>query len=323
MTKILSDDLPLTTIPAPRKPNVSEVDIQARIDGQARAYHHLMDINLQVFESVTQAAIRVLRRARGRSIGTSVYTCNVDHLMLMNKDVRFRTAYEAADVVTIDGAPLALLTKMTGTVEARRVTGVALTEALVDQAEKDGLRVALVGGAPGRGEMAASNLRHSHTELTDIFVDSPRMGFEIGDQEDRRLVDALAAFRPDIVIVCLGAPKQELWIDRHRAELPGAVLVGAGATIDFLSGHQPRAPRLFQATGTEAVYRLATDFRRLWRRYLLRDTRFFVLAAGLLMGHAAERARFGKSTRSHAAVGHQMGSEGISQCRACKDDRAA
>ncbi|MEJ2866407.1 WecB/TagA/CpsF family glycosyltransferase [Actinomycetospora sp. OC33-EN08] len=323
MTKTLHDDLPQTVIPEQRKARRPEIDLQARIEGEARAYHHLMDINLQVFDSVTDAAIRILRRARGRAVGTSVFTCNVDHLMLMNKEQRFRDAYERADVVTIDGAPLALLTKLTGTAEARRVTGVALTGALVEQAERDGLRIALVGGAPGRGVMAAANLRREHSELGEVFVDSPRMGFEIGDEEDQRLVSGLVAFQPDVVIVCLGAPKQELWIDQHRNELPGAVLVGAGATIDFLSGYQTRAPRFFQATGTEAAYRLATDFRRLWRRYLLRDSKFFVLFAGLTLGYAAGRARVGSSARSHGATRRRTSAARPSPCRACGYSPAA
>lgn len=323
MTKIVTTDVVLRTIPAPRSPDQAELELQAIIEEErAQAQHHLLDINLQVFGSVTAAATIIVRRARRSSTGTSVFTCNVDHVMLMNHDERFREAYQRADVVTIDGAPLALLSKWTGTANARRVTGVDLTEALVARAAQDGLRVALIGGAPGRGAQAATNLRHRFPELPDMFVDSPRMGFQLGDEEDARLVRALKDYRADVVIVCLGAPKQELWIDRHRAELAGAALVGAGATIDFLSGHQPRAPRVFQATGTEAVYRLATDFRRLWRRYLMRDTRFLMLFAAILLTHVAGRVSTRQTSRSHNVPLHPNRAGDRPVCRACGPERS-
>ncbi|MEJ2862403.1 WecB/TagA/CpsF family glycosyltransferase [Actinomycetospora flava] len=288
MNKIIEDSDVSTIIPAPRSASRVETQLQGRIEGsQAQAYHHLLDINLQVFESEADAAEKILARAAKRARGTSVYTCNVDHVMLMNTDQRFRDAYESADVVTIDGAPLALLSKWTGTSNASRVTGVDLTVAMIALAAKRGLRVALVGGAEGRATRAAANLRSRFPGLPEMFVDSPRMGFEHGDSEDDRLVAALQAYRPDVVVVCLGAPKQELWIARHRADLPGATLVGAGATIDFLSGYQSRAPQFFQKTGTEAAYRLCTDFRRLWRRYLVRDTRFLLMFVTILLVHGA------------------------------------
>ncbi|MDD7917653.1 WecB/TagA/CpsF family glycosyltransferase [Actinomycetospora callitridis] len=297
-------------VPAPR----SFADLVA-----APKSHHLLDLDLNVFSSEAEAAEHATATAAGARSGLSVFTCNVDHLMMVRKNPEFRSAYERADVVTIDGAPLALLSRWTGTTDAARVTGVALTEALVELAAVKGLKLALIGGAPGRGAAAARNLAERHPDLPHIFVDSPLMGFKLGDDEDDRLVKSLQGFRPDIVIVCLGAPKQELWIDRHRNDLPGSVLVGAGATIDFLSGAQTRAPRIFQRTGTEALYRLATDFRRLWRRYLLRDAVFLAIFVAIVFGYIASKTRHVQHADSHTGDWTAgVREDGVNRCGACR-----
>ncbi|WP_157647294.1 WecB/TagA/CpsF family glycosyltransferase [Actinomycetospora chiangmaiensis] len=246
--------------------------------------------------------------------------------MLMKKDARFAAAYSRAEVRTIDGAPLALLSRITGTRSARRVTGVDLTSDLIDLAAEQGLRVALVGGADGRVEEAARRLAVSHPRLGRVFTASPAMGFSIGDDDDRQLVSDLAEFRPDIVIVCLGAPRQEMWIDEHKHRFPGCVLVGAGGTIDFLSGAAARAPKICQRSGTEALWRLSTEFPRLWRRYLVRDIGFLAQFPVVVGGYAAARVGVAPSVRAHPSGSAGGRSEGATRrCGVCvvpSDDRA-
>ena len=108
---------------------------------------------------------------------------------------------------------------------------------------------------------------------------SPPLGFDADLLEDRRALAALRAFRPDIVFVCVGAPRSEKWVASHLHHLtPGAVLC-VGAAVDFVAGAKSRAPTLLQRLGLEWAYRLAQEPGRLWRRYLLTDSRFLVLAA--------------------------------------------
>ena len=163
--------------------------------------------------------------------------------MLMNRNEQFRAAYERADVVTIDGAPVALLSKLTGTADRSSSDRASILPRRSPRGPPRGTSGGPGWWCAGRGEAAAGELRERFPELPEMFVDSPRMGFELGDAEDMRLVRALQVYRPDIVIVCLGAPKQELWIDRHHADLPGAVLVGAGGTSTSCRGtsHVPLA----------------------------------------------------------------------------------
>jgi N-acetylglucosaminyldiphosphoundecaprenol N-acetyl-beta-D-mannosaminyltransferase len=280
--------------------------------------HHLFHVNLDIFDSVSQAADKILGGARRRGGGTAVFTCNVDHLMIMKSNEVFRAAYQRAEVATIDGAPLALLSRCTGTKAARRVTGVDLADAMFRLAEERALRVALVGGEAGRAVEAAQRLEAAHPNLPDVFTASPAMGFEIGDADDELLLKGLEEFRPDIVIVCLGAPRQELWIDAHKARFPGTVLIGAGATIDFLAGSQSRAPKFCQKSGTEAVWRLSTDFRRLWRRYLVRDIGFLAQFPVVVGSYTVAKFGVTTSVRSHphnVPVAH-----GAGRCSACVSD---
>jgi N-acetylglucosaminyldiphosphoundecaprenol N-acetyl-beta-D-mannosaminyltransferase len=94
--------------------------------------------------------------------------------------------------------------------------------------------------------------------------------------------DELTRLRPDILLVGLGSPKQELWIDRTAARLSPAVQIGVGASLDFLAGKVRRAPAWMQRAGLEWLYRLAQEPRRLWRRYLINDPKFLLVLARTL-----------------------------------------
>jgi len=96
---------------------------------------------------------------------------------------------------------------------------------------------------------------------------SPALGFETQPQHNREIVARIAQARPDLLIVGLGAPKQELWLAAHRHEIQAPVALAIGATIDFLAGERSRAPVWMRATGLEWLHRLASEPRRLARRY--------------------------------------------------------
>jgi N-acetylglucosaminyldiphosphoundecaprenol N-acetyl-beta-D-mannosaminyltransferase len=277
-------------IPSPRRPSdgvIPPIEDDGGPERDEGFSWRVLDLSLQVFSTPEIAARRILAAWR-EDRAVTVFTCNVDHVMLTRADPRFREAYRRADLVTMDGAPVALLSRWTGATGARRVTGVDVVAALAAEASRQGLRMAVVGGEPGRAELAGAALAAANPGLPEVVTACPPVGFALGGPEDDALVEMLRREAPRVVVACFGAPKQELWMDRHRDDLPGAVLIGAGATVDYLSGAVRRAPAVFQQTGTEAFYRLATDFRRLWRRYLLRDSRFVGLFALVLARHLAQ-----------------------------------
>jgi N-acetylglucosaminyldiphosphoundecaprenol N-acetyl-beta-D-mannosaminyltransferase len=121
-------------------------------------------------------------------------------------------------------------------------------------------------------EIAAERLRKD-PGVVIAGAEGPRIGVEaLPDEEE--VIERVRAARPDLVVVGLGAPKQERFIDRAMQRLAPAVCLGLGATIEFIAGTLPRAPRWLSRAGLEWAYRLAQDPRRLARRYLWNDPRF-------------------------------------------------
>ncbi len=240
----------------------------------------------QVLQSVEEAAERIVDRV-GAPHATNVFTCNVDHVMLMRKHEGFRRAYRRSTFVTADGAPIVTVAKLAKQPLGVRITGADLVPALAATVARRSLKIAFVGGAEGVADEAAAKLVDANPGLRVVLTHSPAMGFEDGDDADARLMRELRRVRPDVVVVCFGAPRQELWIDSHSWQLPGTVFLGAGAALDFVAGRQRRAPELVQRLGIEWVHRLATNFGRLWRRYLLQDSQFVAVAAKELVRQRA------------------------------------
>jgi N-acetylglucosaminyldiphosphoundecaprenol N-acetyl-beta-D-mannosaminyltransferase len=216
-----------------------------------------------------QAVTRVYRLIHGFT-GKCRYvvTPNVDHVVMLEHHQGLRRAYDDADVVLADGMPVVLASRLLGRGLPERVTGADLTVALFDAAEyRGGLRVFLLGAGPGVAEQAAAKIheRWPGVEVTGTY--SPPMGFEKDPQQNAEILARIAAASPDVLVVGLGAPKQELWVHAHQQEIEAAVALCVGATIDFLAAHKRRAPLWMQKSGLEWLHRVATEPRRLIRRY--------------------------------------------------------
>jgi N-acetylglucosaminyldiphosphoundecaprenol N-acetyl-beta-D-mannosaminyltransferase len=205
--------------------------------------------------------------------GGYVCTVNVDYVVRARRDHRFRSAVLEARLRVPDGMGIIYGSKLAGQPLHRTVTGRLLPTTLAADERASAIPTALVGGLPGAAERAAARLRNAGANM--VAAVEPPMGFAIGSAEDRELVASLRAHAPRVVFVGLGSPKQDLWMRQHASELPEAVLIGIGAGIDVLAGAQPAAPRWMTRIGLEWAFRLAHDPRRLARRYLWDDPRFF------------------------------------------------
>jgi N-acetylglucosaminyldiphosphoundecaprenol N-acetyl-beta-D-mannosaminyltransferase len=126
----------------------------------------------------------------------------------------------------------------------------------------------LLGAAPGVGLRAADRIRAAWPHVEIVAVDSPPLGFEQDPKENERIVRLVESCAPQLLIVGLGAPKQEIWTLQHRDRLRANVALCVGATIDFLAGDINRAPSWMRRCGLEWFYRLACEPRRLAKRYL-------------------------------------------------------
>lgn len=203
-----------------------------------------------------------------------VVTANVDFLVQAHRDVELRRILLEADLVLCDGTPLVWASRWLGNALPERVAGSDLAPALMLQAAKKGHRVFFLGAAPGVAEAATAKLRQQFPTLNVVGHYAPPYAalLEMDHAEiSRRIREA----KPDILLVSFGCPKQEKWIAMHYRALGVPVSIGVGATIDFLAGRVRRAPTWMRRSGTEWIYRLLQEPRRLYRRYANDLTIFF------------------------------------------------
>jgi N-acetylglucosaminyldiphosphoundecaprenol N-acetyl-beta-D-mannosaminyltransferase len=203
--------------------------------------------------------------------GGTVYTPNVDDLVKARRMPDFRDALLGMRLRVPDGMGIVYGSRIAGSPLRGTVTGRLMPEALAATLGPTA-RLAFFGGKPGVAEAAGKALESKGARITAALA--PGMGFEVGSTEDIELTRALRESGADVIFVCLGAPRQALWMSRHSAEF-SAVLVGVGAAVDILAGRSPVAPAWMTRFGVEWAFRLAHEPRRLGRRYLWDDPRFF------------------------------------------------
>ncbi|HEY4235357.1 MAG TPA: WecB/TagA/CpsF family glycosyltransferase [Lacipirellulaceae bacterium] len=208
------------------------------------------------------------REPRGDSC-RYVVTPNVDHAVMIQRRGDLRAAYTKASLVLADGTPIVLASRLFRKRVPERVAGSDLVPKLFAAVHADPLRVFLLGAAEGVADAAAGRIHRDWPAVQIIGTYSPPIGFENDPAENARILETIAVAKPDLLIVGLGAPKQELWVHRHRDQIAAKVALCAGATIDFLAGHRRRSPVWMRRTGLEWLHRVAVEPRRLARRYAI------------------------------------------------------
>lgn len=194
-----------------------------------------------------------------------IVTPNVDHAVMFQHRADLRSAYSDAALVLADGLPLVIASKLLRRPLPERVAGSDLVPKLLSAGQQ--LRVFLLGAAPGVAGTAADQIRLQWRNVSVVGTFSPPLGFENDPAENDRILAAVAAVSPDLLVVGFGAPKQELWVHRNHRALQAKVAICAGATIDFLAGNKQRSPVWMRRCGLEWLHRVATEPRRLAGRY--------------------------------------------------------
>jgi N-acetylglucosaminyldiphosphoundecaprenol N-acetyl-beta-D-mannosaminyltransferase len=231
------------------------------------------------------ATAREVLSLAGRHESRYICVANV-HMVMEAVDSRdFREIVNKAELVTPDGMPLVWALRCLGVGHATRVYGPELVLAVCDLAAADGVPIGLYGGHPQVLERLVTTLSHRFPGLTIAFAESPPFR-PLTAQEDGDLVERIQSSGARILFVGLGCPKQERWMAAHVGSI-SAVMLGVGAALDFLTGSKPQAPRWMRESGLEWLFRLLTEPRRLWRRYLIHNPRFMVLFAWQLLKRVA------------------------------------
>ena len=213
----------------------------------------------------------LIARAIDRGYRFQVVTPNLEYIYWQRHNSELGQAMSEAEIVTPDGMPLVWLSKVPGARRKplpARVTGADLLPALCRLGGQRQWRVMLLGGAPGVAEKAAERLVDRVPGLPAPRTLSPDMHFETDALKERRVVEAINEYRPHLLAVAMGCPRQECWIRRVLPRLDANAVMGVGATLDFLAGCQRRAPEWMQNAGLEWLWRLSQSPKRLAKRYL-------------------------------------------------------
>jgi N-acetylglucosaminyldiphosphoundecaprenol N-acetyl-beta-D-mannosaminyltransferase len=176
-------------------------------------------------------------------------------------------ALRRADVVYCDGYGVRLAARVLDRPVPHRMTGADWIWGLATLCERSQQGLYLLGSEPPIAREAAARLRRRYPSL-DV-VGAHHGFFDLDSPHNERVIEDINEHGPRIVLVGMGTPKQELWVDRYADQLDGAVVWTVGALFDYVSGHTPRAPRWLADNGFEWIFRLAIEPHRMWRRYLL------------------------------------------------------
>ena len=211
--------------------------------------------------------------------GMQRYVCvtGVHGVMESRRDETLRQIHNNAGLVTPDGMPLVWWSQLTGQRQTERVYGPDLLLSCCQRSLTTGYRHFFYGGGDGVAERLVQRLsrRFPGLEVAGTYT-PPFRPLTHAEDEDvvRRINDAA----PDIVWVGLSTPKQEYWMAQHVGRLEAPALIGIGAAFDFHAGLKRQAPRWMQQSGLEWFFRLSTEPRRLWKRYLTNNPAFVWLA---------------------------------------------
>lgn len=225
--------------------------------------HAILGVNLHIAlpEASLQSYATWIEARIREGQGAQVVTCNPEMIMQAQRDLAFAQVLQAAELVIPDGIGVVWALRRQG-IRVQRVPGIELAETLIPLAAERGWRLALVGGRP---EVNRAAIRYWQAQCPALAL----WGYHgyFSSEEEKELLQALQEFRPQLVWVGLGSPRQELWIQKWRPLLPQAIWMGVGGSLDIWAGQKRRAPRWWRDHHLEWLYRLYQEPWR-WRRML-------------------------------------------------------
>jgi len=282
--------------------------------------------NVTLNEAVTRIGQMITGYAE-RKKAHSVATINVDFIVNTMKvwpsrvrNPELLRILRKADLVVADGAPLVLLSKLTGQSLKERVTGADLVPSLAEYAASKGHSIFMLGSDRDTARQAADVLVSKYPGLNIAGADSPRIhiggdGLANAAESDQAVVERINNAKPDILLLALGNPKQEIWFERNRYKLDVPVSIGIGGTLSFLAGTVKRAPLWMQSAGLEWIYRCSQEPGRLWKRYAEGLVKFGLMVLPTLVmrlimkgSHRSRKthARIQKLQNNHGDIVHRV-----------------
>jgi N-acetylglucosaminyldiphosphoundecaprenol N-acetyl-beta-D-mannosaminyltransferase len=226
--------------------------------------------------------VREIDRRMAGGIFTQHVVVNVAKIVQAQDDPELAEAVRACDVINIDGAGVVFGARLLGMKIPERVAGIDLFERLLGYGETNGRSVYLLGATPEVISEAVARIRSNHPKLE---IAGYHHGYFWDDEES--IVREIRASGADMLFVGIGSPLKERFINRWRDGFGVMFAMGVGGTFDVVAGTVRRAPRWMQRAGLEWFFRVLQEPRRMWRRYLVTNTRFL----GMLLREQWARLR--------------------------------
>lgn len=243
-------------------------------------------LGLSIDEMSQLEAIETIRGIWRREAKSRVFFVNAHCVNSAFASFAYTQSLRQAEFVLPDGSEVLLASKILHLPIKHNLNGTDLTPLICESAAEDGRSIFLLGARPGIAEQAAKGLVERFPTLRIAGVQDGLFAIE----DSAEIVARINAAQPDILLVALGVPLQELWITEHFDELRVPVCLAVGALFDFLSNNVPQAPKILRRLGLERMFRLLREPRRLWRRYLIGNitflSRVFVARLGFHMAPA-------------------------------------
>ena len=211
--------------------------------------------------------------------GGVVFTPNVDHLIKLQNDRDFYEAYNKSNYRVCDSQILMYASKFLGTPLKEKISGSDLFPAFYKyHKNSDNIKIFLLGAAVGIAKQAQEKINEKTGREIVVEALSPSFGFEKNEEECETIIEAINQSGATVLAIGVGAPKQEKWLVKYKSKLTHVkIFLAIGATIDFEAGCKARSPKWMSEVGIEWLYRLLSEPRRLWKRYLIEGLPFFRL----------------------------------------------
>jgi N-acetylglucosaminyldiphosphoundecaprenol N-acetyl-beta-D-mannosaminyltransferase len=242
---------------------------------EAREISRVPVVSLGVTVTNLEAAARQVLDWSSQPIARRVHLSNVHMVMEAHDSPEFRAIVNSGDLVLADGMPLVWAQRLSGFHDAARVPGPQLSQAILDRAAALGVPVGFYGGSPRCVEVLVRVARERWPALRIAVAISPPF-HPLTPDEDAAFTEQIARSGARILFVGIGCPKQERWMAEHADRL-SCVMLGVGQAFDILAAVKRDAPRWMQALGLGWLFRLASEPRRLWKRYARHNPRFIAL----------------------------------------------
>ena len=216
-----------------------------------------------------------------------IITVNVAILMMAREDEKLARAIENADLVVVDGKPLVWTARWLKSPVPEKVSGVDLMKSLLEEGDKRGLSIFLLGTTQERLDVLERVLR---AKYPNVKIAGTRNGyFKQPDWPD--VVKLIRDSKADLLLVGMPAPFKEVWCEEQREALATPVMLGVGGAFDVMAGFVPRAPLVMQEAGMEWAWRLAMEPKKLWKRYLKTNSAFIALLGKTIASERILRRR--------------------------------